>query len=97
MKRTDLFQEREGILQSVYWRMWELKTHEIIENVFIMNKLQERLRILEVIGGLIEKQYYLSESLSGLGSRSRLTKNQEPEPETLGKKSQEPEQEPLRN
>jgi len=41
-------QEREGILQSVYWRMWELKTHEIIENVFIMNKLQERLRILEV-------------------------------------------------
>ncbi len=34
------FQEREEILQNVYAIMWELKTHEIIENVYIMNKLK---------------------------------------------------------
>ena len=33
-------QEREAILQNVYAIMWELKTHEIIENVYIMNKLK---------------------------------------------------------
>jgi len=35
-------------LQSVYATVWELKTHEIIENTIIMNKLKERLRSRQV-------------------------------------------------
>lgn len=29
--------------------MWELKTHEIIENTVIMNKLKERLQSRKVV------------------------------------------------
>jgi len=38
----------EKTLQIVYTTMWELKTHEIIENTFIMNKLKERLHARQV-------------------------------------------------
>jgi len=41
-------EERERTLQKVYLIMWELKTHEFIENMFIMTKLKERLSALEV-------------------------------------------------
>jgi len=47
------FQEREEILQNVYAIMWELKTHEIIENVYIMNKLKERLAALQIYNQLV--------------------------------------------
>jgi len=38
----------EKTLQVVYTTMWELKTHEIIENTVIMNKLKERLHSRKV-------------------------------------------------
>jgi len=38
----------EKTLQVVYTTMWELKTHEIIENTVIMNKLKERLQSRKV-------------------------------------------------
>ena len=42
--RSDL----EEILQSVYEAMWELKSHEYIENHFIMDRLKERLQARRV-------------------------------------------------
>jgi len=54
MEHSNLdFQEREAILQNVYAIMWELKTHEIIENVYIMNKLKERLAALQIYNHLV--------------------------------------------
>jgi len=38
----------EKTLQVVYTTMWELKTHEMIENAVIMNKLKERLHARQV-------------------------------------------------
>eukprot|EP00092_Neocalanus_flemingeri_P033051 GFUD01035945.1.p1 GENE.GFUD01035945.1~~GFUD01035945.1.p1 ORF type:complete len:508 (+),score=92.08 GFUD01035945.1:50-1525(+) len=38
----------EKTLQVVYTTMWELKTHEMIENTVIMNKLKERLNARQV-------------------------------------------------
>jgi len=46
-------QEREKILETVYAIMWELKTHELIENVFIMDKLKERLSALQIYNQLV--------------------------------------------
>ncbi|XP_023324232.1 F-box/LRR-repeat protein 5 [Eurytemora carolleeae] len=45
--------ERDEILQSVYLTMWELKTHEIIENMYIMNKLRDRLDTLKVYNKVV--------------------------------------------
>ena len=49
--------ERDEILQSVYLTMWELKTHEIIENMYIMNKLRDRLDTLKV---MFENMYIMN-------------------------------------
>jgi hypothetical protein len=48
---TDV-QDLEPCLQAVYEAMWELKTHEYIENNYIMNRLKARLqtkRVCELI------------------------------------------------
>lgn len=42
MKSVDIF-SLDDILQSVYISMWELKSHEFIENTFIMDRLRARL------------------------------------------------------
>ena len=44
---TDL-QDLEPSLQAVYEAMWELKTHEYIENNYIMNRLKARLQTKRV-------------------------------------------------
>lgn len=44
---TDL-QDLEPCLQAVYEAMWELKTHEYIENNYIMNRLKARLQTKRV-------------------------------------------------
>ena len=49
---TDV-QDLEPCLQAVYEAMWELKTHEYIENNYIMNRLKARLQTKRVCG-LIE-------------------------------------------
>jgi hypothetical protein len=46
---TDL-QDLEPCLQAVYEAMWELKTHEYIENNYIMNRLKARLQTKRVCG-----------------------------------------------
>ena len=38
----------EDLLQAVYEAMWELKSHEYIENHFIMDRLKERLQAKRV-------------------------------------------------
>lgn len=38
----------ETLLQSVYQAMWELKSHEYIENYFIMDRLKARLQAQQV-------------------------------------------------
>ncbi len=38
----------EEILQAVYEAMWELKSHEYIENHFIMDRLKARLQAKRV-------------------------------------------------
>jgi len=43
----------EKTLQVVYTTMWELKTHEIIENTVIMNKLKERLHSRKVYNQIV--------------------------------------------
>lgn len=45
--------EREVILQSLYRIVWELKTHEIIENTCIMSKLKERLKSLDIYDEMV--------------------------------------------
>ena len=44
---TDV-QDLEPSLQAVYEAMWELKTHEYIENNYIMNRLKARLQTKRV-------------------------------------------------
>ncbi len=44
---TDV-QDLEPSLQAVYEAMWELKTHEYIENNVIMNRLKARLQTKRV-------------------------------------------------
>jgi hypothetical protein len=41
-------QDLEPCLQAVYEAMWELKTHEYIENNYIMNRLKARLQTKRV-------------------------------------------------
>ena len=41
----------EDLLQAVYEAMWELKSHEYIENHFIMDRLKERLQAKRVSAG----------------------------------------------
>ena len=41
-------QDLEPSLQAVYEAMWELKSHEIIENQFIMDTLKARLQSRQV-------------------------------------------------
>lgn len=41
-------QDLEPTLQAVYEAMWELKTHEYIENHLIMNRLKARLQTKRV-------------------------------------------------
>ena len=38
----------EPCLQAIYEAMWELKTHEYIENHFIMDRLKQRLHSRQV-------------------------------------------------
>ena len=38
----------EFLLQEVYSAMWELKSHEYIENTFIMDRLKARLQARRV-------------------------------------------------
>ena len=38
----------EDLLQAVYEAMWELKSHEYIENHFIMDRLKKRLQSRQV-------------------------------------------------
>lgn len=38
----------ESTLENIYSTVWELKTHEIIENTVIMNKLKERLHARQI-------------------------------------------------
>lgn len=47
---TDLQElgDLEPCLQAVYEAMWELKTHEYIENNYIMNRLKARLQTKRV-------------------------------------------------
>lgn len=42
-------QDLEPSLQAVYEAMWELKSHEYIENHYIMNRLKARLHARQVI------------------------------------------------
>ena len=42
-------QDLEPCLQAVYEAMWEMKTHEYIENNIIMNRLKARLQTKRVI------------------------------------------------
>ncbi len=41
----------DALLQAVYEAMWELKSHEYIENHFIMDKLKARLQKKQVSFG----------------------------------------------
>ena len=41
-------QDLEPCLQAVYEAMWEMKTHEYIENNYIMNRLKARLQTKRV-------------------------------------------------
>jgi len=43
----------EDLLQAVYEAMWELKSHEYIENHFIMDRLKERLQAKRVYNQLV--------------------------------------------
>ena len=38
----------EPILQAIYEAMWEMKSHEYIENQYIMNRLKQRLQTKRV-------------------------------------------------
>ena len=42
-------QDLQPSLQAVYEAMWELKSHEIIENEYIMDTLKARLQARQVI------------------------------------------------
>jgi len=43
----------EDLLQEVYLVMWEFKSHEFIENTFIMEKLKAKLRAQQVYNKLV--------------------------------------------
>ena len=48
-------QDLQPSLQAVYEAMWELKSHEIIENQYIMDTLKARLQARQV--STINKEY----------------------------------------
>ena len=47
-------QDLQPSLQAVYEAMWELKSHEIIENEYIMGTLKARLQARQVIPAIKE-------------------------------------------
>jgi len=54
----------EALLQLVYSIMWEMKTHEIIENTVIMNQLRERMNSRQVYNKFVCNCHEDSELLS---------------------------------
>lgn len=54
----------EAMLQLVYSIMWEMKTHEIIENTVIMNQLRERMDSRQVYNKMVCNCHEDSELLS---------------------------------